>query len=106
MIGSGGNDTRPHGWFQPLKSTQPRRWEVRHTQTRQTQDGTKAGRWASRSLSWEMQGSGLDRRKWLNLSRYTLSHFVPKDFRPPKVASMSVSPSRDPVHTSCLSGGV
>lgn len=80
--------------------------EVRHTQTRQTQDGTKAGRWASRFLSWEMQGSGPDRRKWLNLSRYTLSYFVPKDFIPPKVASMSVSPSCDPVHTSCLSGGV
>lgn len=76
--------------------------EVRHTQTRQTQDSTKAGRWASRSLSWEMQGSGLDRRKWLNLSQYTLSHSVPKDFILPKVASMSVSPSRDPIPMSCL----
>lgn len=33
--------------------------EVRHTQTRQTQDSTKAGGQASRSPSWGIQDFGL-----------------------------------------------
>lgn len=77
--------------------------EVRHTQTRQTQDSMKTGGQVSRSPSWGVQGSGLTGGSGQICPSNILSHFVPKDFTPPKVASMSVFPNCDLVHISCLS---